>query len=213
MIINNRLKINFYTILLSGILFVFASSGKAFSNSKKSALLNCSNNTPENILVVLGNEPLDSKTPTVDMVMRVRKSVEFVSNHPNTIVVFTGGCTVGKISEAKMMASIAYSLGMPKKVIILENRAKSTSQNAHYSAKLLKNINNANIWIVSKKDHLNWAIPIFKEYKLFKNAKPLGVYVSRKESIKQMRKYLQKKDSPRVRRRLSMLLQNVKGVD
>jgi len=204
-------NINFCSLLLFTILFVFVASGKAFS--KSSAILNISNSIPENILIVLGNEPLDSKTPTVDMVMRVKKSVEFVSNHPNTIVVFTGGCTVGKISEARMMACIAYSLGMPKKVIILEKRARTTAENARYSAKLLKNITNANIWIVSKNSHLKWALPIFKEYKLFKNAVPLGVNVSRKKSIKQMCEYLQKKDNPRVRRRLSMFLQNINGTD
>jgi len=63
------------------------------------------------VLVVLGNEPLDDLTPTVDTVARVEKSVAFFKDHPRSLLVFTGGKTSGSVSEAKMMAEIAIKNG------------------------------------------------------------------------------------------------------
>ena len=71
----------------------------------------------ENILVVLGNEPLDDATPTIDTMTRVRKAVEYFSMHPSSILIFTGGPTAGKVTEAQVMANYAMSLGVPKTVI------------------------------------------------------------------------------------------------
>ena len=71
----------------------------------------------ENILVVLGNEPLDDATPTIDTMTRVRKAVKFFSVHPSSILIFTGGPTANKVTEAQVMANYAMSLGVPKDVI------------------------------------------------------------------------------------------------
>ncbi len=51
------------------------------------------------VLVVLGNEPLDDHTPTVDMIARVKKAVEFYRANPDSLLVLTGGATAGGVSE------------------------------------------------------------------------------------------------------------------
>ena len=56
------------------------------------------------VLVVLGNEPLDDLTPTVDTASRVRKAVEVHRDHPGSIIVFSGGPTAGKTTEARFGA-------------------------------------------------------------------------------------------------------------
>ena len=82
------------------------------------------------VLVVLGNEPLDDSTPTVDMVARVEKAAAFFRDHPRSLLVFTGGKTSGSISEAKMMADIAIRNGVPREAIRLEENARTTAENA-----------------------------------------------------------------------------------
>jgi hypothetical protein len=61
------------------------------------------------VLIVLGNEPLDDVTPTVDTVSRVRKAVEVHKEHPGSIIILSGGPTAGKTTEARYEDGIAVS--------------------------------------------------------------------------------------------------------
>ena len=165
------------------------------------------------VLVVLGNEPLDDKTPTVDTVARVKKAVAFQKEHPSTLLVFTGGPTAGTNTEARMMADLAVAQGVSTNSIRLEEKARSTQQNARLTAALIRRINPDRILIVSKADHLDWAMPIFKKVEAFRTAEPLPCQVDRADSIAQMEEYLTKNDTPRVRERLHQLRSGVKGTD
>jgi uncharacterized SAM-binding protein YcdF (DUF218 family) len=114
----------------------------------------------ENILIVLGNEPLDDSTPTIDTMKRVDAAGIFYnrqSNKEKTIVIFTGGPTAGKKTEASVMADYAIKkYNIPINNIIKEEKARSTQENAVLVAKILenKNIKSEKIFIVSKNDHL-----------------------------------------------------------
>jgi uncharacterized SAM-binding protein YcdF (DUF218 family) len=159
------------------------------------------------ILVVLGNEPLDDQTPTVDMIARVKKAVEFHKANPNSLLILTGGPTVGEVSEARMMAEIAFASGVSTNSARLEERARSTPENASLTAKIVGTFNPIHILIVSKADHLSWAMPIFRKYSVFTNAEPLACTVDNKDSIAQMREYLVvHPENNRVRERLRQLL-------
>jgi uncharacterized SAM-binding protein YcdF (DUF218 family) len=171
------------------------------------------------ILVVLGNEPLDDLTPTVDTMKRVELAASYQKSHPESVIIFTGGPTAGKTTEARMMSNYAGSLGVPENKIKLEEKARSTGANANFVAKIIleENLKPDNIFIVSKNDHLKWAMSIFQSDKVpggvFKNAKPLGIDVNRADSIKQMENYLLTHDSKRVRMRLDYLRKGIQGID
>jgi hypothetical protein len=167
----------------------------------------------ETVLVVLGNEPLDDSTPTVDMVARVKRAVDFQKEHPGSFLIFTGGKTVGQTSEASMMAKIARSLGMRSDSFQLEEEATTTDENATFSAEIVNQMKPKQIFIVSKSDHLSWALPAFERLAVFKDAKPLACEVPREESIAQMREYLKHHDSLRVRQRLQRLTDQQEGTD
>ena len=142
------------------------------------------------ILVVLGNEPLDDHTPTVDMIARVKKAVEFHKGQPDSLLVLTGGATAGGVSEARMMADIAFASGVSTNAVRLEEKARSTSENASLTAKIVGTFIPSRILIVSKTDHLDWAMPIFRRHGVFTNAEPLACTIDDKDSIAQMREYL-----------------------
>lgn len=165
------------------------------------------------VLIVLGNEPLDDSTPTVDTIARVNKAVEFWKADTNAIIVFTGGPTAGKTTEARMMADLATASGVPSESMMIEGKATSTEANARLSAQMIKNIKAQRILIVSKADHLEWAMPIFRKVEVFRSAEPLPCVVTREASIAQMREYLKTHDSPRVRQRLEMLEHGTQGTD
>lgn len=163
------------------------------------------------VLVVLGNEPLDDKTPTVTMIARVEKAVEFYKQHPDSLFIFTGGKTVGNISEARIMADIAQSFGAPTNSFQLERGSRTTDENAQFSASILAQIQTKRILIVSNPEHLEWAMNIFKKLDVFKNAEPLASEFDRTKSIDQMRDYLAHHDNPRVRERLERLIRGSPG--
>ena len=166
------------------------------------------------ILVVLGNEPLDEHTPTVDMIARVKKAVEFHKANPDSLLVLTGGVTVGGVSEARMMADIAFASGVSTNATRMEESARSTSENASLTAKIVGAFNPSHILIVSKADHLDWAMPLFRKYGVFTNAEPLACTIDDKDSIAQMREYLvTHPENNRVRERLRQLVKGDKGAD
>ncbi|MDZ4242781.1 MAG: YdcF family protein [Candidatus Omnitrophota bacterium] len=166
------------------------------------------------VLIVLGNEPLDGQTPTLDMVARVKKAAEFFKANPDSVLILTGGPTAGGISEARMMADLALAEGVPEDVLLLEEQARTTSENADLAAGLLRGRDPGRILIVSKADHLEWAVPIFQEKEVFKNAEALACEVDRADSIAQMREYLKgHPENQRVKARLDALVQGVKGTD
>src|SRR5712671_686953 len=96
---------------------VFCEAGDAVSKT-----------TVDTVLVVLGNQPLDDHTPTVDMIARVNKAVEFHKANLGTVLVFTGGPTAGVVSEARMMADLAIASGVSSNAVRLEENARSTSE-------------------------------------------------------------------------------------
>lgn len=172
------------------------------------------NTSVNTVLVVLGNEPLDDQTPTVDMIARVKKAVEFYKANPGSLLVLTGGATAGKVSEARMMADIASTSGVSTNYTRLEEKARTTSENANCTAEIVRNLNPRRVLIVSGADHLDWAMPIFRKYDVFATAEPLPCTINDKDSIAQMREYLVKHpENNRVRERLRQLLKGDKGTD
>ena len=180
------------------------------------------------LLLVLGNMPLDESTPTLDTMTRVRTAVDYYKKSKDgggTWIVFSGGPTAGgKVSEALTMKIFAQQLGVNQEDVILEERARTTEENAIYTASLLLERGLRpqalkEIYIVSKNDHLEWAMPLFKQSKkvpgaFFENAKPMGCNVDRLDSIRQMEKYLQSHpDSKMVALRLKNLRNGIRGID
>jgi len=167
----------------------------------------------DTVLIVLGNEPLDDSTPTVDMAARVKKAVTFQKEHPATLLVFAGGSTAGTNTEARMMADLALAQGVSTNSIRLEEEARSTRENARRTARFIREFGPRRIFIVSKEDHLEWAIPVFRDIDVFRTAEPLASPVNRADIIAQMENYLKTHDSSRVRRRLQKLKKGERGTD
>jgi len=69
------------------------------------------------------------------------------------------------------------------------------------------------IVLVSKSDHLDWALPIFRQSGVFKSIEPLACVTSKSQSIRQMEEYLKLRPSARVTERLAYLVRGVKGTD
>ena len=166
------------------------------------------------VLIVLGNEPLDDSTPTVDTVARVKKAVAYQKEHPGTLLLFTGGPTAGQTSEARMMANLAIAQGVASNAMMLEERARSTQENAELTAETIAALAPVRVMLVSKPDHLVWAVRVFQKHDVFKSADLLPSEIPKKEIIALMQDYLKAHpDNKRVRKRLLALLKDERGTD
>jgi len=112
-----------------------------------------------------------------------------------------------------MMANIATAKGVPLRYICLEEKARTTEENARFTANIVRGANVQKIYIVSKKDHLDWAMPIFRKLEEFQSADGLACDVDRNKSIVQMEEYLKSHDSRKVRDRLQKLKNGIQGTD
>ena len=178
----------------------------------------------KSVLVVLGNEPLDDQTPTIDTMDRVKKAVAYYEKNPTTtLLIFTGGPTAGKTTEAMMMSQYAQSLGVKEKDIRLEEKARSTKQNALLSARLLirEGITPKETFVVSKADHLTWAMALFKgndvPQRLFEDSIAMPCTVKKEDVMQQMNEYISTHEGhpriPRIKIRLEMLRKGQQGID
>src|SRR3989338_9724427 len=167
----------------------------------------------DNVIIILGNMPLDESTPTIDMTYRTLKGVELLKTNPNSLMIITGGKTAGRISEAEMMGLIAWSRGIDSKRILLEENSKTTAENAQFTAELLRKFFINKAYLVSKIEHLEWAVPYFKEYGIFKNIVPVDCGVSFEQIVLDMENYLKIHDNDVVRQRLENVKRDYKGVD
>ena len=125
-----------------------------------------------------------------------------------------------------MMSEIALSMGVSRDVIRLEEKARSTDENAIFCAALLsaEGVKPSQIYIVSKADHLKWAMSRFIHNKklgsdnIYTNiSKPMASdAVTADEIMAQMQAYIDshsEKEAFRVRWRLKNLKNGIRGVN
>lgn len=141
-------------------------------------------------IVVLGTRPLDGVTPSMDMVKRVEKAIELRAKYSDAILIFTGGKTAGPLSEAGMMALLAAKEGIPAASLILEEEARSTEENARFSAQLVLGCAIKRTILITRPGHLKRAARIFSRYRTFGKIQPVASHISKKEIIANLREYL-----------------------
>ena len=157
-------------------------------------------------IIVLGSKPLDSQTPTADLVYRILKAKDMAAQYPNSVVVMTGGQTVAGISEAEMMGIIAWSRGMDTGKIVLEQNSHTTLENAQFCAKMFdKHPPLERVFLITRKDHLERASKDFRRYPVFAKAQGIDCGIARIQVIQQIQEYLKTHTSSVVEERLKQL--------
>lgn len=111
-------------------------------------------------VIVLGNRP-DGETPSPEMVKRVKHGVE-LAQRMGAVIIFSGGRTSGRYSEALLMQRVAEDefpgLSLPS---VLEPESLDTIGNAYYCAKLLSGFGHGGISVVTSPYHLQRSKYIF----------------------------------------------------
>jgi uncharacterized SAM-binding protein YcdF (DUF218 family) len=78
------------------------------------------------------------------------------------VIILTGGKT-GRISEAQRMADAINQLGVPDSALLLEERSRSTRDNAQFTAALAKPRGVRTVLLVTSGLHMPRAVLLFRE--------------------------------------------------
>lgn len=78
-------------------------------------------------------------------------------------IIFSGAAATGNVSNALAMKRIALKEGIPEKDIIIEEDSKTTSENAEFVAKYIKELNAKSIILVTSPYHQRRASTEFKQ--------------------------------------------------
>lgn len=113
--------------------------------------------TDSDYLVVLG-AGLRGEVPSLTLLQRLDRSLEYIKNNPNIKVVVSGGQGVGEtITEAEAMKRYLTAHGVNEESIIKEDKSTNTSENLKFTARILKEMNkkeNVKITIVTSDFHV-----------------------------------------------------------
>jgi uncharacterized SAM-binding protein YcdF (DUF218 family) len=116
---------------------------------------------PADAIVVLGAPLTPRGRPTVIVEERVRAGVALWQRGGAPILCVTGGGPPGRV-EADAMADLALALGVDASALRVERRARSTEENARFTAALLAEEQCRIVWIVSQPFHLARAQYLFR---------------------------------------------------
>ncbi len=109
-----------------------------------------------NVIVVLGRRLNDDGSMHADLIKRCDKAYEYFQNHKPDKMLLSGGKPNKKAKKAESEAMREYFLqkNVPEEIILIENKSKTTYQNAKFSALILKDLGVKKVIICSSKKHL-----------------------------------------------------------
>lgn len=110
---------------------------------------------------------------------RVKKAADLFHQGYGKYFVISGGTIYNDVTAARLMKEHALKLGVPESAIILEERADSTYENAHFTLQVLKNYPIHSAIVVSSNYHMNRVKMIFDRD--FKNSEIKLYYAGAKD--------------------------------
>ncbi|MEI6713887.1 MAG: YdcF family protein [Verrucomicrobiota bacterium] len=115
-------------------------------------------------IIVAGCRVYPDGRPSPALEWRVRKAVELWEKGAAPRVVFTGGVGDFPPAEAEASARLAQELGMPRTVMLLEDRSTSTIENARNAAAELPAAAQMRVLVVTDAYHVFRARRLFAEF-------------------------------------------------
>lgn len=127
--------------------------------------------------VILLGAKVNNTSPSYEYMKRIEKAGEYLKNHPDALIITTGGKGSNENLEESVSAkNKLISLGIDENRIICETKSTSTEENFEFALDIIKQHggeNNDKVLIVSSSFHLYRAGIIAKE-KGFSNTEKLG---------------------------------------
>jgi uncharacterized SAM-binding protein YcdF (DUF218 family) len=98
--------------------------------------------------------------------LRIEKGVQLYNEGWSKTILFSGAAAEGEVSNAKAMKRIAVKAGVPEENILIEEKSKTTLENAEMSAVVITEEGYKSIILVTSPYHQR------RTYELFKKSLP-----------------------------------------
>jgi uncharacterized SAM-binding protein YcdF (DUF218 family) len=119
---------------------------------------------PSDVIIVLGSGLRRDNSPGPALMRRSRHAAELHARGIADTIICTGGQTAGRtMSEASGCRSILLAEGVPDSAILLEERSRSTEENALFAHQIMRENGMETAVIVSDGYHLLRAAWIFQQ--------------------------------------------------
>ena len=115
-------------------------------------------------LLVLGYPANPDGTPSPEQRERVLEAVREYKSGVAPEIIMTGGPAHNQFIEARVMATLAESKGVPASAIVEEPQAQNTIQNIYYSSEIMHAHNWHSAEVVSSPAHLGRAALILQAF-------------------------------------------------
>lgn len=129
------------------------------------------------IFVVLGNYLNDDGTPSNILIERLNLVIEaYKKFHPTNIIVSGGRANIKTVyTESKVMKDYLINNGLDENIIIEENQSMTTKENAWYSSKIIQELNDKDVLVISSMEH--FVSYSYNDVKYFTDVLPKGYNV------------------------------------
>ena len=119
-------------------------------------------------IIVLGGGLTSDCNLNASLQARMDKGIELYRNSYSTRIILTGGLQLNSEDcfESEAMSAYALRQNVPAEVLIKENKALNTYQNAFYSTSMMKKRGMKTALIVTSEFHLKRANIIFDKYNI-----------------------------------------------
>lgn len=156
---SNRRGWRTYTVLgvlgLGAVLLGWAALAREFAPDANTHL------TRFDAIIVLGYKADSDGNPTPRQLARVTEGVREYMRGVAPRLILTGGPVANSFVEARVMARVASSEGIPDSAIFVEPQAQDTIQNACYAVRIMKAHGWRSAEVVSSAYHLPRSAMIF----------------------------------------------------
>lgn len=117
------------------------------------------------VIVVLGAGIVDNCVPNGTALRRVLLGVRLYKQQRAPILLFTGGVPTGRsCAVARIMADLAYDLGVPREHVLVEADSHSTRENAQKSAPIIRGLGAQRVLLVTDRLHITRAVGAFARF-------------------------------------------------
>ena len=117
---------------------------------------------PASVIVVLGARTLPDGSPSPALLGRIEHAASLHRRGLAPLVLFSGGGS--PVTEARVASIAARVLGVPEACCVLEERSRSTHENARFSAALLRDRGVSDAIVVTDDFHLYRAVAHFRRF-------------------------------------------------
>lgn len=120
-------------------------------------------NSDNHAIVVLGYALSDKGSMREPLIGRLEQALAVSKKNPDSPIIVSGGVPKEGVTEAYLMKKWLIEKGVDEKLIYIDDKAKDTVGNGHYSSIILKELNSTDVTLITSASHIRRGLSIFKE--------------------------------------------------